>query len=120
MCGRSPGILPLLSHACGEQWLAAIKLSRLAGVVPDVNLRECTSHIPPPRMNKAAHSGFESQRRCHQKSKLGISGPIKGHVSTKKIIKKEKDGTWLVKFDSLDVWIISYYVHGRTFFFISL
>ena len=38
---------------------------RLAGVTPEVNLRECISHTPPPSANKAAHSGFEIQR-CHQ------------------------------------------------------
>ena len=31
------------------------------------------SHIPLPSANKAAHSGFESQRRHHQKMKTGVS-----------------------------------------------
>ena len=34
-------------------------------VAPEVNLGES--------MNKAAHSGFETQRRRHQKSKTGVS-----------------------------------------------
>ena len=29
--------------------------------------------MPPSNANKAAHSGFENQRRHHQKSKTGIS-----------------------------------------------
>ena len=34
--------------------------------------------------NKAANSGFEIQRRHHQKSETGVSAvPQKGHVSTK-------------------------------------
>ena len=45
---------------------------RLAGVAQEVNLWE---HVTPPlpNVNKAAHSGFETQRRCHQKSKIGVS-----------------------------------------------
>ena len=42
-----------------------------SGVAPEVNIREYV--IPPPSMNKAAHSGFETQRRRHQKSKTGVS-----------------------------------------------
>ena len=50
-----------------------LAIQRSAGVTPEVNLRECTSHRPLPSVNKAAHFGFETQRRCHQKSKIGIS-----------------------------------------------
>ena len=46
---------------------------RSAGVAPEVNLRECVTHMPPHSLNKAAHSGFETQRRHHQKSKTGVS-----------------------------------------------
>ena len=35
---------------------------RSAGVTPEVNLREYTSHIPVPIVNKATHSGFEIQK----------------------------------------------------------
>ena len=53
------------------------------------NLRECTSW-PPPSANKAAHSGFETQRRRHQKCKTGVSvAPQGGHVSTKFFFKKD-------------------------------
>ena len=38
-----------------------------------VNLRECTSHTPPPSANKAANFDFKTQRRYHQKSKTGVS-----------------------------------------------
>ena len=51
---------------------------RSAGVTPQVNLRECVTCMPPLNSNKAAHRGFEAQRRCHQKSKTGgISGHTK-------------------------------------------
>ena len=29
--------------------------------------------MPPSRMNKATHPGIETQRRCHQNSKTGVS-----------------------------------------------
>ena len=38
-----------------------------------VNLREHVTRTPPPSANKAAHSGIETQRRRHQKSKTGVS-----------------------------------------------
>ena len=67
-------ILPLLKHTCGEQQLASIlAIKRLAVVVPEVNLGKCTSHMHPPSVNKAAYSGFEVQRICHQKSIIGVS-----------------------------------------------
>ena len=48
---------------------------RLTGVAPEVNLMECITCTPLPSANKAAHFGFETQRRSHQKSKnRGISG----------------------------------------------
>ena len=61
---------------------------RLAGVKPEVNLGEtCT---PPSSANKAAHSGFETQRRHHQKSKTGVSvAPQKGLMSSKIFLKKD-------------------------------
>ena len=58
---------------------AMLAAKRSAGVAPEVNL--C---MPPPSANQAAHSGFETQRRRHQKSKTGVSvAPQKGLVSAK-------------------------------------
>ena len=52
---------------------------RSAGVTPEVNLRKCVTSMPQPSANKAAHSDFETQRRCHHKSKTGVSvAPQKG------------------------------------------
>ena len=66
--------------------MLAIYTSR--GVTPEVNLRESISHTPPPIANKAAHSGFETQRRHHQKSETGVSvDPKNGHVSSKNFKK---------------------------------
>ena len=54
-----------------------LAIKRLSGVIPEVNLRECASHIPLPSANKSAHSGFETQRRHHQKSKHVYQWPHK-------------------------------------------
>ena len=63
--------------------------NRPAGVAPEVNLREHISHMLLPSANKAAHSGFETQRRRHQKTKRGVSvAPQKGLMSSKFFFKK--------------------------------
>ena len=65
---------------------ARLAAKRLAGVTPEVNIREHVTCIPPASANKAAHSCFETQRRCHQqKSKTCVSvAPQKGLMSSKK------------------------------------
>ena len=74
------GILTLLKHPYGNQ----VAPKRLGGVTPEVNLRECISHKPLSNVNKTAHSGFETQRRHHQKSKTEVSvAPQKGLMSSK-------------------------------------
>ena len=58
-----------------------------AGVTPDMNLRitQARKHA------KGIHHGVESQGRCHQKSKTGVSvAPRKGLMSSKKLQKKKK------------------------------
>ena len=58
------------------------------GVALEGNLGECISHTPLPSANKATHSGFETQRRRHQKSKTGVSmTPQKGLMSSKNLKK---------------------------------
>ena len=62
---------------------------RSPGVVPEVNLRESVTCMPLPSMSKAAHPGFETQKRCHQKSKTGVSvAPQKGTYVLKTKLKK--------------------------------
>ena len=73
----------------GKQSSVILATKRLAGVALEMNLREHISHTPLPSVNKAAHSGFETWRRCHQKSKTGVSvAPQKGFTSGK-ILKKK-------------------------------
>ena len=59
---------------------------RLAGVTPDANLGESVTCMPLPSMNKAVYSGFETQGRCHQRSKPGVPvAPQNGLISTKNL-----------------------------------
>ena len=64
---------PTSAETCmwGKQPAAMLAMYTGGGVAPEVNLRECISHTPPQSLNKAAHSGFETQRKHHQKSKQG-------------------------------------------------
>ena len=62
---------------------AMLAARRSAGVTPEINLKECVTYMPPPSMNKAAHSGCETQRRHQQKSKTRESVvPQKGLMSS--------------------------------------
>ena len=53
--------------------LGAILIAKSAGVERELNVREFVTHVSLSSMNKAAHSGFPSQRRHHQKSKTRAS-----------------------------------------------
>ena len=72
-----------------ENGLAAmLATKRSEGVAPEVKLRECVTHVPPSSMIKAVHSGFETQRRHHQKAKTGVLvAPLKGLMSSKFFLK---------------------------------
>ena len=76
-------ILPsCMTQARGTMWETH---KGSAGVAPEVNLRECVTGMPLPSSDKAANSGFETQRRRHHKSKTGVSvAPQKGLMSSKK------------------------------------
>ena len=63
---------------------AMLTVKRLAGVRPEVNLREQTSHTPPPSVNKALKPRAVSPEIQNR----GISGPIRRYVSTKFFFKK--------------------------------
>ena len=62
------------AHRCVEEISLAAMLAarRLAGVTPEVNLRECVTCIPMTSVNQATHSGFKTQWKHHQKSKKGL------------------------------------------------
>ena len=50
---------------------------RLAGVTPEVNFRQSVMCMPLPSSNKAAHYGFETQRKHDQMSKTRVSVAIR-------------------------------------------
>ena len=79
---------------------------RLAGVAPEVNLREYVTHMPLPSSNKAAHSCFETQRRRHQKSKTWVSvAPRKGLMWSHEVWGGgTMFGGWLVRRTSGERW----------------
>ena len=63
---------------------------RSVGVTPEANLRECITHIyvPLPSVNKVAHSGFETLRSHHQKSRTWVSvAAQKGLMSSNFFLK---------------------------------
>ena len=62
---------------------AMLATKRSAGI------REHTLQMPWPSVKEAVHSGFETQRRHHQKSKTGVSvAPQKEIMSSKNFLKK--------------------------------
>ena len=65
--------------------VAMLATKRLAGIKPELNLREHVTCMPLPSMNKVVHSGFDTQRRRNQKSKTGASvAAQKGLLYSKK------------------------------------
>ena len=72
-------------------WAAMLAPKWLAGVTPEVNLRECVTCRPLQSVNKAAHSGFETQRSRHHKSKTGVSVAPQKDFCSPKIKKNNKD-----------------------------
>ena len=49
------------------------------------------TRTPPPSSNKAAHSGFETQRRRHHKSETGVSVAPKMDMCPTKVLQKAQD-----------------------------
>ena len=58
--------MPVHSYVEENGSAAMLATKRSAGVTPEVNLREHLTCTILPSANKAARSGFETQRRCHQ------------------------------------------------------
>ena len=59
-----------------------------AGDTLELSLMQCVTYMPLPSVKKAAHSGFEAQRRCNQKSKTGVSVAPQKDLCPPKIIQK--------------------------------
>ena len=77
-----------MSADVDQKGLAAILTSiQSAGIAPEVNLRITQMR----KHTKGIHSGFETEDRCHQKSKTGVSvTPQKGTYVLQNFKKKKK------------------------------
>ena len=84
---------------------AILAAKRLAGVAPEVNLKECVTHMPLSATYKAAHSGFETQRKHHQKSKTGVSVAHNKRLMSSKYLKRTlRENCKQVKYPSRREW----------------
>ena len=96
---------------------AMLATKRLAGVAPEVNIRECVTHMPLLSLNKASHSGFETQRRRHQKSKTVLSvARQKRFMSSKSYFKKNRFNCQSVQLDCLSLLNVKH-LNFQTFVF---
>ena len=70
---------------------AILATIRLAGVTPEVNLRNLLHTGDKEHTSERIYHGFETQGTSDQKSKRGVSvAPQKGLTSSKKFLKKDK------------------------------
>ena len=76
---------------------AMLAIKRLAGVAPEVSL---------PRANKVAHSGFETKRRCHKKSKTVTYKRTCVHQQCLKKEKKKVKRKVKRKKERKNVWFV--------------
>ena len=87
--GLESGILPLLKYTCWEATGYHAGHQEISRCHTRGKSQEYIAHMPPSSANKAGHSGFETQRRHHQKSIAGVSvASQKGLISSKTLKKK--------------------------------
>ena len=95
--GSQARSMPDCRYKEGNSSAVILVTKRLAGVAPQGNFKECVTCMPPPSANEVAHSGFETQKRHHQKSKTGVSvAPQKWPMSFKNF--KKKGEQWLLDY----------------------
>ena len=96
----------------GKQLAAMLAANkRLAGVTPEVNLREHNTYTTT-KSNKAAHFGFETQRRHHHKSKTGYQWDHKRTYVLQIIFKKKSESLALpAPYTIQDVETVDHYSH---------
>ena len=57
---------PVLKHACGKkQPVTMLAIERSADVTPEVNLRECTSYMPPLRLSNLIRRSKQCMNYCN-------------------------------------------------------
>ena len=85
------GIIPLLKHACGEAISCHAghqEVGRYYTRGESQGIFITFTYMLLPSANKTAHSSFETQRKCHQKSRTEISvAPQKELMSSKNFLK---------------------------------
>ena len=82
-------ILPLLKHTCVEVSGCHAGCQEVSRCYTRVEYQGMYIMYASASGNKAVHSGFEYQRRCHQKSKTEVSvAPQKGFMSSTNFFKK--------------------------------
>ena len=82
---------PTSAHACAEVTGCSPTTKRLACVAPEVDLGECTLHLPPQKAKKVEPTlALKPRREVTKNSNVSkpISGPQKGHVSAQNYFKK--------------------------------
>ena len=66
--------MPLHRYTKEKNGLAImLAANKLQDLTPEVDIEEHVIHIPLTSVYQTAHSGFETQRKHHQKTKTGIS-----------------------------------------------
>ena len=63
-------------HGLKKSSAAMLAIKRSAGVTPELNVRN-PLHVGKEASKGGFHPGFETERRCHQKSKHGYQWPDK-------------------------------------------
>ena len=67
--------------------VAIVATKRLAGVIPEVNLKECETHMPLPSPNKTVHSGLKPRENATRRLKQGHVWLHKKYLCPPKIHK---------------------------------
>ena len=64
-----------------------LTVKRLAGVAPEVYLMECIIHTPLSNADKTTDADLEAQMTLSPIQNRGVSGPLKGSVTTENTLK---------------------------------
>ena len=102
-------LMPACRYMEENSMAAMLAVKRSAGVIPEVNLRECVTCTALQSANKTNHFGL-----CCQKSKTGVSvAPQKVHMSSKKIILKN---TWIENIDWKNTFVYALFLEYSIIF----
>ena len=103
----------LLAAACNRFAMLAAKM--LAGAASGVNVRKCVTHAPPSSANKAAHSGFETQRIHCPKPKTGLSVATQRGLMPSKIWQSIVYSRTLLQYLKINIGRKGNTIHGHAY-----